>query len=534
MRGYRVPRKAGWDCHGLPVELEVEKRLGIDGKEQIEEYGVAEFNELCRESVLTYLKDWDRLTERIGFWIDLDDAYFTLTNDYIESVWWSAAHASGTRACSTRATRSCPTARAAARRSRATRWRRATRTSTSRRSTCRFPLAPHAAAQVTGRRPTPRRRFRWPSGPPPPGRCFQRRRGGASRSRLRPGREPRRALRPRPRPGREGARRAGGRRARVRRQRAARARLRSLSYGYVEPDKRAHFVIGGDFVTTTDGTGIVHIAPAFGEDDMQVGPRQRPAGAQRRRPAGLLHGRGRRRGRAASSRTPTPSSRPSSSERGLLLGVEDYTHSYPFCWRCDTPLLYYAKATWYIRTTAVKDRLLAANEAINWYPEHIKHGRFGDWLENNVDWALSRDRYWGTPLPIWRCDGGHTHCVGSVAELRELAAGPVPDDLDLHRPYVDDVAADLSRVRRRDAPRRRGHRRLVRLRLDAVRAVALPVRERRASSASASRPTSSARRSTRRAAGSTACWPSPRSSKTRARTRTSSVWATSWTARARR
>ncbi|NLE22178.1 MAG: isoleucine--tRNA ligase, partial [Actinobacteria bacterium] len=187
-----------------------------------------------------------------------------------------------------------------------------------------------------------------------------------------------------------------------------------------------------------DGTGIVHIAPAFGEEDMRVG---REAGLPVVNAVDLE-------GRFIAEVTPwagvfvkdaDPAITHDLKERGLLLGVEPYEHSYPFCWRCDTPLLYYSKATWYIRTTAIKDQLIAANDDVVWHPEHIKTGRFGEWLAGNVDWALSRDRYWGTPLPIWRCEQGHTHCVGSVAELREMAAGPVPEDLELHRPYVDDV-----------------------------------------------------------------------------------------------
>ena len=204
------------------------------------------------------------------------------------------------------------------------------------------------------------------------------------------------------------------------------------------PDKRAHFVIGADYVTTDDGTGIVHIAPAFGEEDMRVGrendlPVVNAVDTEGRFVAEVGPWAG------VFVKDADPAIIADLKQRGLLLGVEPYEHSYPFCWRCDTPLLYYSKATWYIRTTGIKDQLLDANEHVIWHPEHIKHGRFGEWLANNVDWALSRDRYWGTPLPVWRCEEGHTHCVGSVAELREMAAGPVPDDLELHRPYVDDV-----------------------------------------------------------------------------------------------
>ena len=214
-------------------------------------------------------------------------------------------------------------------------------------------------------------------------------------------------------------------------------------YTFVTPDKPAFVVVPGDYVTTTEGTGVVHTAPAFGEDDMRVClendlPVLNPVDGE---------------GRFAAEVTPwagvfvkdaDPRIIADLRRRGLLVAEVPYAHSYPFCWRCDTPLLYYSKSTWFIRTTGVKQELLAANDAVTWYPEHIKRGRFGEWLENNVDWALSRDRYWGTPLPVWRCDEGHVHCVGSVAELRELAVTPPPDDLDLHRPYVDEVVLRCS------------------------------------------------------------------------------------------
>jgi isoleucyl-tRNA synthetase len=209
-------------------------------------------------------------------------------------------------------------------------------------------------------------------------------------------------------------------------------------FAFMTPDKRAHFIIGGDYVTTTDGTGIVHIAPAFGEEDMRVGlendlPVVNAVDLDGRFIVEVAPWAG------VYVKDADPAITEDLKARGLLLGVEPYEHSYPFCWRCDTALLYYAKETWYIRTTAIKEQLIKANEAVVWHPEHIKSGRFGEWLANNVDWALSRDRYWGTPLPIWRCAEGHTHCIGSIEELRTMAAAPVPAELELHRPYVDDV-----------------------------------------------------------------------------------------------
>ena len=434
MRGYNVPRKAGWDTHGLPVELEVERRLGIDGKKQIEDYGVAQFNALCRESVLTYLEEWERFTERIGFWVDLGDAYYTFTNDYIETVWWLLKRISdkGLLYEGFKVVPYCPRCGTAISSHEVSQgYKDVTEPSVY----VRFPLAAAAAERVAGKAGVAVSLAVWTTTPwtlisnvacavhPDVEYALVESRG--ERFVL----------------AAELAEAVLGSSAVVERRLPGRDLL-GMEYEppfrFVAPDKRAHYVVGADFVTTTEGTGVVHIAPAFGEDDMRVGlendlPLVNPVDLE---------------GRFAEQVEPwagqfvkdaDPAIIADLSARGLLLAEVPYEHSYPFCWRCDTALLYYSKATWYIKTTAIKEQLLAANEAIIWHPDSIKHGRFGDWLENNVDWALSRERYWGTPLPVWRCEQGHTHCVGSIAELRERAVTPPPDDLELHRPYVDDV-----------------------------------------------------------------------------------------------
>jgi isoleucyl-tRNA synthetase len=446
MCGYRVPRKAGWDCHGLPVEIEVEKQLGIASKQEIEEYGIDRFNARCRESVFEYVEEWNRLTERIGFWIDLDDPYVTLDDDYIESVWWSLKRLwdDGRLYEGHKVVPYCP--------------RCGTALSSHEVALgykdvedpsiyVRFPLLGPGGSE------TGESLLVWTTTPwTLPGNVavavaldvtyVKARVEGETLVLAEPLLE-----------------KVLGENAEVVEHLAGADLVGARYLGPVFDladggPANAFRVLAGDFVTTEDGTGLVHIAPAFGEDDYAVaaengifdptsqGTLYNPVGLDGkfdRRVSGFE-------GRFVKDPALTRALIDDLERRGLLFREQVYEHSYPHCWRCGTPLLYYAKSSWYIATSQVRDRMLANNEQIGWHPEHIRTGRFGKWLENNVDWALSRDRYWGTPLPIWRCTDrgcGEVDCIGSVAELRERANGEVPDDL--HRPYIDDVAVECGK-----------------------------------------------------------------------------------------
>ncbi|WP_432096675.1 isoleucine--tRNA ligase [Streptomyces sp. bgisy100] len=431
MQGYHVGRKAGWDCHGLPVELAVEKELGFNGKKDIEAYGIAAFNAKCRESVTRHTDAFAELTTRMGYWVDLDDAYRTMDPQYVESVWWSLKEifGKGLLVQDHRVAPWCPR--------------------------CGTGLSDHELAQgyETVVDPSVYVRFPLTSGPlageaallvwtttpwtlvsntavaAHPEVTYVVATNGEEKLVVA---EPllEKALG-------EGWEATG--------QRFTGAEMERWSYerpfALVEIEN-AHFVVNADYVTTDDGTGLVHQSPAFGEDDLKVCRSYGLPVVNPVLPDGtfeesvpLVGGRFFKKADEALVKD--------LDERGLLFRHLPYEHSYPHCWRCHTALLYYAQPSWYIRTTAVKDALLRENERTNWHPEAVKHGRFGDWLNNNIDWALSRNRYWGTPLPIWRCEENHLTCVGSLTELSELT-GTDQSELDPHRPYIDEITFTCS------------------------------------------------------------------------------------------
>ncbi len=426
MRGHHVDRKAGWDCQGLHVEVGVEKELGISGRREIEAYGIAEFNAHCRASVDRHVDEFEAMTERMGYWVDTDDAYRTMDASYTESVWWSLKQVfdAGLLVEDLRVAPYCPR--------------------------CETGLSDHELAQgyETVVDPSVYVRFPITSGP------------WADRAALLVWTTTPWTLVSNTavavRPDVSYALATDGTEQLV----VAEPLLeQALGEGwtvldtvlgsdmerwtYQRPftlvpfDEPAHMVVLADYVTTDDGTGLVHQSPAFGADDLAVSrayglPVVNPVGADGRfLPEVPLVG-------GEFFKHADTLLVDDLRQRGLLQGHVPYEHTYPHCWRCHTPLLYYALPSWYIRTTQVKDALLAENARTRWHPATIKEGRYGDWLNNNVDWALSRSRYWGTPLPIWRCGAGHLTCVGSLAELSELS-GSDQSRLDPHRPYVDDV-----------------------------------------------------------------------------------------------
>ncbi len=434
MKGYKVDRKAGWDTHGLPVELEVEKKLGLDGKEQIEEYGIAPFIAECKESVWKYKGMWEDFSGTVGFWADMEHPYVTYENDYIESEWWALKqiHDKGLLYKGFQIVPYCPR--------------------------CGTPLATHEVAQgyKTVKERSAVVRFKakgedayflaWTTTPwtlpsnvaltvnPDETYCKVKAADGYTYYMAKAlldtvlGKLAKDGA-----PAYEILESMTG---------------KELEYREYEPlfactgefvaktGKKAHFLTCADYVTMTDGTGIVHTAPAFGADDLKTGRRYDLPFVQ------FVDGKG-----DMTENTPyagkfvkeaDPLILHDLKEEGLLFDAPNFEHEYPFCWRCDTPLIYYARDSWFIEMTKVREHLIQNNNTINWIPESIGKGRFGDWLENVQDWGISRNRYWGTPLNIWECECGHRHAVGSIAELREMSDN-CPEDIELHRPFIDAV-----------------------------------------------------------------------------------------------
>ncbi|MFA9428919.1 isoleucine--tRNA ligase [Egicoccus sp. AB-alg2] len=487
MKGHFVRRKGGWDCHGLPVELEVEKELGLNSKADIEAYGIEKFNARCRESVLRYVDVWERLTERIGFWIDTDDPYRTMDATYVDSLWWGLKELwdrdlifedyrvapycgrCGTALSDAEVAQGYETVEdpsvyvrfplldgplaqegAALVVWTTTPWTLVSNTACAVGADVRYQLvrqggdllvlAADLADAVLGEGAYEVVRdvavdelvgshYEAPFTVVTPGATETGdpagggQRGSAATETGDPA--------------------GGGQRGSAATETgdpAGGGQRGSAATETGDPPQDWRYVVTADFVTTTDGSGIVHLAPAFGADDMEVGranglPVLNPVDREGKFTVGPWAG--------TFVKDADPAIIEDLQASGRLLRADRYTHTYPHCWRCKRPLIYYAKPSWYIRTTAVRDRLLENNAGIDWHPEHIRDGRFGNWLENNVDWALSRDRYWGTPLPFWRCASGHVTVVGSRAELSELT-GQDHSALDPHRPYVDEVKLDCA------------------------------------------------------------------------------------------
>ncbi|MBR4071224.1 MAG: isoleucine--tRNA ligase, partial [Clostridia bacterium] len=422
MKGCDVPRKAGWDTHGLPVELEVEKLLGINGKEQIEEYGIAPFIDKCKESVWKYKGMWENFSDTVGFWADMEDPYVTYHDSYIESEWWALKQIwdKGLLYKGHKIVPYCPR--------------------------CGTPLSSHEVAQgyKDVRERSAIARFKvvgedafflaWTTTPwtlpsnvalcVNPKEDYVKVQSGEYTYYMAA------AL--------CDTVLGEGNYEVLETMKGAALEYKEYEplFKFVSPKKKCWFVVCDEYVTMGDGTGIVHIAPAFGEDDNRVGVKYDLPFVQ------LVNGKGEMTEETDWAGTFVKDADRlvlrSLEEKGLLFSAPQFEHSYPFCWRCDTPLIYYARESWFIKMTAVKDRLIANNNTINWIPESIGKGRFGDWLENVQDWGLSRNRYWGTPLNIWECSCGHFHSIGSIEELKSMSDN-CPDEIELHRPYIDAV-----------------------------------------------------------------------------------------------
>ncbi len=423
MKGYKVLRKAGWDTHGLPVELEVEKILGIDGKPEIEKYGVEPFVKKCKESVWKYESLWKEMSDRVGFWADMDDPYVTYHNDYIESVWWALKNIwdKGLLYKGHKIVPYCPR--------------------------CGTALSSHEVAQgykdvedtsvfVNFKLKDSDEYFlAWTTTPwtlpsnvalaVNPDVIYVKVKFDGKVYIM--AKELVKSV-------------FGDEEVEIYAETTGKEMVGTEYiplFDFAKTDKKGWYIVADNYVTTTDGSGIVHIAPAFGEDDYRLGRDNDLPFVQLINTEGkFVEGTGKFEGLfVKQADIPVMEDL---KERGLLFKPMKFTHSYPFCWRCDTPLIYYARASWFISMTKVRDQLLKNNNTVNWMPDNIKDGRFGNFLENVIDWGLSRERYWGTPLPIWQCECGHRHAIGSIEELKSMSDN-CPDEIELHRPYIDAV-----------------------------------------------------------------------------------------------
>jgi len=430
MKGYMVPRKAGWDTHGLPVELEVEKKLGLDGKEQIEQYGLEPFIKYCKESVWEYKEMWEDFSSTVGFWADMDNPYVTYDNNFIESEWWALKQIWDKNLLykGHKIVPYCPR--------------------------CGTPLSSHEVAQgykdVKEKSAIVKFKVKgeeafilaWTTTPwtlpSNVGLCVNPKETYVKVAQDNTIYYMAKAL----------VEKVLGEDAQI----LETFNGKELEYkeyeplfDFVEVDKKGYYVTCADYVTLSDGTGVVHIAPAFGEDDSRVGREYDLPFLQ------LVTSKG-----EMTEETPwagifvkkaDPHILKDLEARGLLFEALNFEHSYPHCWRCDTPLIYYARESWFIKMTAVKEDLIRNNNTINWIPENIGKGRFGDWLENVQDWSISRDRYWGTPLNVWECECGHQHAIGSIEELKARSKN-CPSEIELHRPHVDEVTIECEKCQK--------------------------------------------------------------------------------------